>query len=184
MRASALLFAILAASFKSAIATDLTSYPTGLLGPVSRVATTLPSGVWQCRFSGSIDYGVGGFTEYVATARLVLDGVKDQENFGHFLPGSSMYYTYRFSSNLAPLLTGSCLHKMDLVDSKYTMNRVGQGIIRTTTLMGAGNACGPYSSQWTFLLDASASNAWGAIDDTSQNNGLPGHLGEGQCRRL
>lgn len=178
----ALLSGLLAASLiQAAGATDLTTYPTGLLGAQSAVATTLPSGVLHCQFSGSFDY-FGYRVEYNAQSRLIFDGIKDQDGFGHLLSGSSSFTTFRIPNLISAY---SCQRKVDLADSKYTMNKRRQGIARITVLPNdsdPGN-CPALAAQWTFLLDNAGANAYLTADDTSQNNGVAGHIGDGQCRR-
>jgi hypothetical protein len=178
----ALFVSLIAASLlQIASATDLTTYPTGLLGAQSSVAPTLPSGVLHCQFSGSFDY-LSYRVEYNAQSRLVFDGIKDQDGFGHLLAGSSSFTTFRIG-DVVPAY--SCQRKVDLVDSKYTMNKRGQGITRITVLPNNSdpNYCTALAAQWTFLLDSAGKNAYLTVDDTSQNNGVAGHIGEGQCRR-
>lgn len=160
---------------RAVIATDLTTYPTSLLGPVSRAAESLPRGVMHCEISGSL----AGSPKilYKGNVRLVMNGVKDADGFGHFLPGSWVYYTGLAGGNFSY----SCRQNLDAETSKYTMNKSRQGIIR---LVGApSDTCGGYMVQWTFLLDDAGQNAFLTVDDATQSGGVPGNIGSGQCRR-
>jgi hypothetical protein len=65
------------------------------------------------------------------------------------------------------------------------MNKRRQGIVRLTTLANENDPanCPALSAQWTFMLDNASVNAFVTADDTTQNNGVANHIGDGQCRR-
>lgn len=172
----------LACMLQPAMATDLSTYPTGLLGPVSRAATSLPSGVMQCEIKANIGQGEVPYVEYTSAFRLVFDGIKQEDDFGRFLAGSSVYYTARFGNS--PGVPQSCQQKLDITASKYTMNKNRQGAMRLVVLADDSNSsCFGYTSQWVFLLDNGGNNAYLTADDATQNGGISGQIGDGQCRR-